>query len=164
MAKKPKDEPESVTLMLKKRLRWRLDSLMRDRGIRTSSELQSRLKSIGMELSRAQVARVIAERPARINADLLDALINILDCSIGDLMVIEDVSGPNPPPGTPEESKPAPRKKTVEKLPRNKPLLGSEKKELEIPGLGVVPRPIRSREGMIKRPKVVVFPEPYDIK
>src|SRR5689334_13004058 len=96
MSKKPgKDgEEKNKALKLTKHLRWRLDVVMRDRRIKTASALQSKLQEVGLEMSRAQVARVIAERPARINSDLLDALVEILDCDANDLLTKEDVPIP----------------------------------------------------------------------
>jgi len=76
---------------LMKHLRWRLDAMMRDRQIKTAVELHKRLQELGVDLSLAQVSRVVAERPVRLNTELLDALVQILDCTPNDLLVKEDL-------------------------------------------------------------------------
>jgi DNA-binding Xre family transcriptional regulator len=81
---------------------WRLRKVMADRDIWTAIELHRRLTAYGLELSSAHVSRIIQERPQRINTDLLDALVSVLDCDISDILkaevVTEDGNAPAPKP------------------------------------------------------------------
>jgi|AMWB02.1.fsa_nt_gi DNA-binding Xre family transcriptional regulator len=75
----------------KKRISWRLDVAMVERKIRTVTELQRRLEAFGVSISTAQLGRIVNGRPQRINSDLLEALVNVLDCPVSDLLRIEDL-------------------------------------------------------------------------
>lgn len=96
---------------------WRLRKVMADRDIWTATELHRRLTDYGIELSSAQVSRIIQERPQRINTDLLDALVNILDCEICDLLKAEVASdatrGPEPDKKPKKGAKPEKTEKTA---------------------------------------------------
>lgn len=71
---------------LKNRLAWRLRVMMAERNISSATELQRQLHDSGYEITSSQLTRTIKERPERISTDLLDHLLEILDCDISDLL------------------------------------------------------------------------------
>ena len=66
--------------------KWRLRHMMAEREIRSGAQLQRLLHDAGYDVSMAQVSRLIAERPRRYSAELLDALMLVLECSANDLI------------------------------------------------------------------------------
>ncbi len=65
--------------------RWHLRRLMADRNLWKTTELVPLLKSRGINLSEAQVYRLVTGTPERIPARTLAALCDILDCTPNDL-------------------------------------------------------------------------------
>lgn len=82
-----------------KQLEWRLAMMMAERGIRTATELHRRLTEYGIDISSDRVSRVVAQRPERLNLDLLAGLATVLDCDTQDLLRLL------PPDQTPEPEK-----------------------------------------------------------
>lgn len=76
----------------KKRLSWRLRVMMAERNISTATELQRLLEKSGYQVTSSQLTRVIKDRPDRISTDLLDHLLEVLNCDIGDLLRSDPVS------------------------------------------------------------------------
>lgn len=89
---------------------WRLAALMGECKIRTGAELQRLLSDRGYEITSSQVSRIIYNRPMQVKTALLDALGEIFDCTMNDLMPVLD-----PVQRKPDRSAPAPkvRKKRV---------------------------------------------------
>lgn len=77
----------------RKRLSWRLRVMMAERNISTATELQRLLEKSGYQVTSSQLTRVIKDRPDRISTDLLDHLLEVLNCDIGDLLRNDAVSG-----------------------------------------------------------------------
>jgi DNA-binding Xre family transcriptional regulator len=77
----------------KRRLSWRLRVMMAERNITTATELQRLLEKSGYHVTSSQLTRVIKDRPDRISTDLLDHLLGVLNCDIGDLLRSDPVSG-----------------------------------------------------------------------
>lgn len=46
---------------------WRLHAVMSDRGIRTATELHRRLQHYGVDITSAQLSRIVSKMPARLN-------------------------------------------------------------------------------------------------
>ena len=67
-------------------LSWRLRVMMAERNITTVTELHRRLLDSGYEITSSQLSRIVKDRPDRISTDLLDHLLEILECDIGDLL------------------------------------------------------------------------------
>ena len=67
-------------------VRWHLRELMADRGMYMTSDLVPLLTERGVELSREQVYRLVAQQPERLNVYVLAALCDILDCTPNDLV------------------------------------------------------------------------------
>lgn len=69
----------------RKRVVWRVRVLMAERNIRSVSELVRRLDDIGVAISIAQLGRMIDGKTQHWNQDVVEGLITILNCQIGDL-------------------------------------------------------------------------------
>jgi DNA-binding Xre family transcriptional regulator len=63
---------------------WHLRSVMAARGIFQTSKLKPLLEERGIDLSREQVT----QPPQRVRLDVLAALCDALECSLGDLVSI----------------------------------------------------------------------------
>lgn len=72
--------------------RWHLRQVMADRGMFATTDLAPLLAARGIQLSSSQIYRLVVERPERLSLKLLMALLDILDCSMDDL--IEPVAIP----------------------------------------------------------------------
>jgi DNA-binding Xre family transcriptional regulator len=72
--------------------RWHLRQVMAGRGMFATTDLIGPLADRGIRLSSSQVYRLVAERPERLSLKILMALLDILDCSLED--VIEPVAAP----------------------------------------------------------------------
>src|SRR5271165_4032512 len=72
--------------------RWHLRKVMADRGMFSTTDLIPLLADRGIALSSSQVYRLVVERPERLSLKILMALLDILDCSMHDL--IEPVAAP----------------------------------------------------------------------
>ncbi|WP_205314919.1 helix-turn-helix domain-containing protein [Nonomuraea lactucae] len=66
--------------------RWHLRKVMAGRGMHATSDLRPLLAERGLKLSQSQVYRLVAERPVRLNLQVLMALLDILGCAIDDLI------------------------------------------------------------------------------
>jgi DNA-binding Xre family transcriptional regulator len=75
--------------------RWKLRQVMADRGMFQTTDLIGSLAERGVRLSSSQVYRLVTERPERLSLKVLMALLDILDCSMQDL--IEPVAAASPP-------------------------------------------------------------------
>ncbi|WUI72567.1 helix-turn-helix transcriptional regulator [Streptomyces sp. NBC_00400] len=69
---------------------WHLRKVMADRGMFSTTDLLPPLKERGITLSSSQVYRLVVERPERLSLKILMALLDILDCTMDDL--IEPIS------------------------------------------------------------------------
>ena len=93
--------------------RWHLRKVMADRGMFATTDLIGPLAQRGIGLSSSQVYRLVTERPERLSLKVLMALLDILDCSM------EDLIEPFAPAGTArnEKAQPAPRPAWVTCVP-----------------------------------------------
>ena len=112
---------------LNKKLAWRLRVMMAERDIRSATELHRLLLKSGYNITSSQLTRIVKERPERISTDLLDHLLNILNCEISDLLRSESASSdvvikesassnsasPNANTNTPQPKKPRIRKEPI---------------------------------------------------
>jgi DNA-binding Xre family transcriptional regulator len=72
--------------------RWNLRQVMATRGLFATTDLLKPLADRGIRLSSSQVYRLVVDRPERLSLKILMALLDILDCEMGDL--IEPVAAP----------------------------------------------------------------------
>ncbi len=66
--------------------RWHLRKVMADRGMFQTTDLIDPLAQRGIALSSSQVYRLVVERPERLSLKVLMALLDILDCSMDELI------------------------------------------------------------------------------
>jgi DNA-binding Xre family transcriptional regulator len=66
--------------------RWHLRKVMADRGMFATTDLIEPLARRGIRLSSSQVYRLVVERPERLSLKILMALLDILDCSMTELI------------------------------------------------------------------------------
>jgi|SRR5680860_555764 len=66
--------------------RWHLRQVMADRGMFATTDLIEPLSRRGIHLSSSQVYRLVVERPERLSLKILMALLDILDCSMTELI------------------------------------------------------------------------------
>lgn len=65
---------------------WRLRQVMAAKGLFSTTDLQPLLVERGVELSAAQVYRLVAQSPERLNMRVLAAICDALDCTPNDLI------------------------------------------------------------------------------
>jgi DNA-binding Xre family transcriptional regulator len=73
--------------------RWHLRQLMATRGMFSTTDLIRPLADREITLSSSQVYRLVVERPERLSLKVLMALLDILDCSMDDLIEPVAVAG-----------------------------------------------------------------------
>lgn len=74
--------------------RWNLRQVMAGRGMFQTTDLIEPLAQRGIRLSSSQVYRLVVERPERLSLKVLMALLDILDCSMQEL--IEPIAATKP--------------------------------------------------------------------
>lgn len=74
--------------------RWNLRQVMASRDMFATTDLLGPLAERGIRLSSSQVYRLVVERPERLSLKTLMALLDILDCTMDDL--IEPVAAAQP--------------------------------------------------------------------
>ncbi|MFI0243072.1 helix-turn-helix domain-containing protein [Streptomyces sp. NPDC016845] len=72
---------------------WHLRKVMADRGMFSTTDLIPPLAERGISLSSSQVYRLVVERPERLSLKILMALLDILDCTMDDLIEPIAVAG-----------------------------------------------------------------------
>lgn len=65
---------------------WRLRQVMAAKGLFSTSDLQPLLAERGVDLSVAQIYRLVAQPPERLNMRVLAAVCDGLDCTPNDLI------------------------------------------------------------------------------
>jgi DNA-binding Xre family transcriptional regulator len=73
--------------------RWHLRQVIAGRGMFATTDLLEPLAARGIRLSSSQVYRLAAERPERLSLKILMALLDILDCSMTELIEPVALSG-----------------------------------------------------------------------
>jgi len=66
--------------------RWNLRQVMAGRGMFQTTDLIGPLEDREIRLSSSQVYRLVTERPERLSLKVLMALLDILDCTMEDLI------------------------------------------------------------------------------
>lgn len=74
--------------------RWHLRQVMASRSLFSTTALAPLLAERGIHLSSSQIYRLVVERPERLSLKTLLALLDILDCSMEEL--IEPVAAAEP--------------------------------------------------------------------
>jgi DNA-binding Xre family transcriptional regulator len=73
--------------------RWHLRAVMAQRGLFATTDLIEPLAQRGIRLSSSQVYRLVVERPERLSLKILMALLDILGCTMGELIEPVAVGG-----------------------------------------------------------------------
>lgn len=76
-----------------KKVGWKIRRMMVEAGIHSASELKRQMDTFGLDITTSHTARIVNEIPNRLSIELLTALINVLHCTPGDLLVCEPVDG-----------------------------------------------------------------------
>lgn len=76
-------------------LAWRLAVLMAERQIRTTRALRRRLSQHGINLSEAQLGRIVKGLPRQLSTDLLAGLCGVLQVAPGELLTIPGFRTPS---------------------------------------------------------------------
>jgi hypothetical protein len=66
--------------------RWHLRQVMAARGMFATTDLLAPLAERGIRLSSSQVYRLVVDGPERLSLKILMALLDILDCTMADLV------------------------------------------------------------------------------
>jgi DNA-binding Xre family transcriptional regulator len=66
--------------------RWNLRQVMASQGMFATTDLAGPLAERGIELSSSQIYRLVVERPERLSLKVLMALLDILGCTMEDLI------------------------------------------------------------------------------
>lgn len=66
--------------------RWHLRQVMATQGMFSTTDLLAPLAERGIKLSSSQVYRLVVERPERLSLKILMALLDILDCTMDELI------------------------------------------------------------------------------
>ena len=74
--------------------RWNLRQVMAARGMFATTDLSEPLAERGVRLSSSQIYRLVVERPERLSLKVLMALLDILDCSMDELVEPISVAAP----------------------------------------------------------------------
>lgn len=65
---------------------WHLRQVMATRSMFSTTDLLEPLSQRGITLSSSQVYRLVVDRPERLSLKILMALLDILDCTMADLV------------------------------------------------------------------------------
>ncbi|MFL6054733.1 MAG: helix-turn-helix domain-containing protein [Actinoallomurus sp.] len=66
--------------------RWHLRQVMATRGMFSTTDLLAPLAERGIKLPSSQVYRLVVDRPERLSLKILMALLDILDCTMEELI------------------------------------------------------------------------------
>ena len=64
---------------------WRVRVLMAERNVRSVSELVRRMEEIGVSISIAQLGRLIDGKTQHWSQEVIEGLMTVLECQVGDL-------------------------------------------------------------------------------
>lgn len=73
--------------------RWHLRQVMAARGMFSTTDLLAPLSERGITLSSSQVYRLVVDRPERLSLKILMALLDILGCTMEELIEPVPVAG-----------------------------------------------------------------------
>src|ERR1700728_1421121 len=73
--------------------RWHLRQVMAVRGMFSTTDLIAPLRERGITLSSSQVYRLVTDRAERLSLKILMALLDILDCTMEELIEPVEVAG-----------------------------------------------------------------------
>lgn len=96
---------------VRKRIIWKLPTVMSEREVYTQSQLQELLKDAGVTISTPQLSRIHKKLPEFLKVEILEGLLTVLDCTIDDLIQVkEEPYGDGDGDGGEKVEKPEPEK------------------------------------------------------
>lgn len=75
-----------LSVIKSRQLQWRARVVMAERGVRSVSALRRKLSELGIEISDAQLGRIIDGRSSHFNSVVIAGLLTVLDCGLNDLL------------------------------------------------------------------------------
>lgn len=78
--------PSSITPLAPRKIVLRAREVMAKRSIRSAAALRRLLLETGIEISEAQLLRIIDNKSPRVNMEVLNGMLNVLDCSVHELV------------------------------------------------------------------------------
>lgn len=82
-------------MSIKYSVTWRLRECMQSAGVESVSELHRRIKAIDKNaINYAQLARIVARPPCRLNLQTLVVLTIVLSCRVSDILDVPPASWP----------------------------------------------------------------------
>ncbi len=70
------------------RLLWRTRVMMAERGVRSVSALRRKLAALGIDISDAQLGRIVDGRSSHFNSQVIAGLLTALECGLSDLIAV----------------------------------------------------------------------------
>jgi DNA-binding Xre family transcriptional regulator len=70
----------------RRKVKWTIRVAMAKAGIRSVSALRKMLAEYGLEISTPQLGRVVDGEVQNVNMNIINALMNVLDCPLEELM------------------------------------------------------------------------------
>ena len=78
--------PTSLSHISSRKIVFRAREVMAIRSIRSVAALRRLLLESGVEISEAQLLRIIDNKSPRVNMEVLNGMLNVLDCSVHELV------------------------------------------------------------------------------
>lgn len=78
--------PSAPAHPLSRTIVFRAREVMASRSIRSVAALRRLLLESGVEISEAQLLRIIDNKSPRVNMEVLNGMLNVLDCSVHELV------------------------------------------------------------------------------
>lgn len=129
-------------------VQWRLRHMMAECNIRSGSELQRRLNALGIDISTAQVLRLVAETPKRLSLEVFGGLLEIFNCEASDLIQrARSAEDQQPAAPVPRASQPVSKKPRQTRAPKREPASDTRASDVDesIIGPKVTPLPVGPR-------------------
>lgn len=94
----------------RKQVEWRVRVVMAERGIRTVTALKHLLQEVGGTISNSQLGRLIDGKLQLWNQEVIEGLLTVLECEIGDILSMKE--GKNKAPQVVKPSRPVAARKS----------------------------------------------------
>jgi DNA-binding Xre family transcriptional regulator len=71
-----------------RRLKWRTRVVMAERGVRSVAALRRKLEDLGINISDAQLGRIVDGKSSHFNSAVVGGLLSALNCDLSDLIAV----------------------------------------------------------------------------
>ena len=72
-----------------RQLQWRTRVVMAERGVRSVSALRRQLQKLGIDISDAQLGRIVDGKSSHFNSRVVAGLLTALNCGLDDLLAVQ---------------------------------------------------------------------------